>query len=166
MAYPTEAVFGFGCDPANEGSVRRLCLLKQRPLSAGLILLAADLNQLPGWIDPDEHELKALLTETDVPTTWIIRAGPLAAPWVTGGRNTLAVRLSRHALATELCKAAGRPLVSTSANRRGRPPARTTVALRRQFGQALDFVLGGAPGHWNRPSEIRVAATGERVRAG
>lgn len=166
VAYPTEAVFGFGCDPGKRQSVSRLCELKQRPLSAGLILLAADLGQLPGWIDPDEDELGALLSETPVPTSWVVRAGPLAAPWITGGRDTLAVRLSRHALASELCEAAGGPLVSTSANRRGRLPARSAVTVRRQFGRAVDFVLGGPTGGGDKPSELRVAATGELLRAG
>lgn len=164
MAYPTEAVFGFGCDPADAAAVRQICALKQRSLRAGLILLVADLDQLPGWIDPDETELKALMTEARVPTTWIVRAGPLAGTWITGGRASVAVRVSGHPLATDLCRAVGGPIVSTSANRRGRPPARSATAVRRQFGQALDFVLAGPTGGWPAPSEIRVAATGARLR--
>jgi L-threonylcarbamoyladenylate synthase len=164
VAYPTEAVYGLGCSPANALAVRRLCELKQRSPRAGLILLAADLEQLPGWIDPDETELRALLSETAVPTTWIIQAGPLAADWITGGRRTVAVRLSRHELAGALCREAGGPLVSTSANRRGRPPARTALAVRSAFGSDVDCVLGGPTGRWARPSEIRVASTGERLR--
>ena len=133
---------------------RSLGALKQRSLRAGLILLAADLDQLLGWIDPDAAELEALMTDVRAPTTWIIRAGPLAGDWITGGRAGVAVRLSGHQLATDLCQAVGGPIVSTSANRRGRPPART----------AVDFVLAGPTGGWPTPSEIRVAATGARLR--
>lgn len=165
VAYPTEAVYGLGCDPGNAQAVRRLCELKQRSPRAGLILLAAELDHLPGWIDPDETELRALLSQTTVPTTWIMRAGPLAADWITGGRETVAVRLSHHELASALCREIGGPLVSTSANRRGRPPARNAVAVRSAFGDAVDFVLGGATGRRAKPSEIRVAATGKCIRA-
>lgn len=165
VAYPTEAVYGLGCDPGNAQAVRRLCELKQRSPRAGLILLAAELAQLPGWIDPDATELRALLSETAAPTTWIIRAGPLAADWITGGRPAVAVRLSQHELASALCRESGGPVVSTSANRRGRPPARNAMAVRSAFGDDVDVVLGGATGRWTRPSEIRVAATGERLRA-
>lgn len=166
VAYPTEGVFGFGCDPLNRHGVKRICALKQRPLSAGLLLLASNLDQLPGWIDPDAQELDALMTAVNQPTTWIVRAGPLATPWITGGRDTIGVRISGHPPATALCEAAGMPLVSTSANRRGRPPAKAAIAVRRQFGQSVDFVLGGPTGGWNQASEIRVAATGECVRSG
>lgn len=166
VAYPTEAVYGLGCDPGNAQAVRRICELKQRSPRAGFILLAADLEQLPGWIDPDETELRALLSDTPVPTTWIVQAGPLAADWITGGRTTVAVRLSRHPLASGLARETGGPVVSTSANRRGRPPARSALAVRRAFGGAVDLVLGSAAGQWPRPSEIRLAATGERLRAG
>jgi L-threonylcarbamoyladenylate synthase len=164
VAYPTEAVYGLGCDPGNRAAVRRLCQLKQRPRRAGLILLVAELEQLAGWVDPDRTELRALTSDTDTPITWIVRAGPLAAEWITGGRRDVAVRISRHALASALCREIGIPLVSTSANRRGRPPARHVLAVRTWFGRDLDFVLGGPTGGRPRPSEIRVAANGQRLR--
>lgn len=164
IAYPTEAVYGLGCLPGYRDAVLRLCRLKQRPLRAGLILLAAEAADLAGWIDPGEREWARLLSAQDKPTTWIMRAGPLAADWVTGGRPTLAVRLSRHAPATRLCQLIGGPLVSTSANRRGRPPARDALTVRRLFGRDIDYLLGGPTGGWAEPSVIRDAATGRVLR--
>jgi len=165
IAYPTEAVYGLGCDPFDRLAVERLCRLKQRPLKAGLILLAADLAQLPGWIDPGDTEWQRLAEVTAVPTTWVVKAGPLAGDWITGGRPTVAVRISQHALASELCEAVGGPLVSTSANRRGHRPARDCRSVRQWFGADIDLILPGPTGGGSRPSAIRVAATGEQLRS-
>ncbi|MGI9330364.1 MAG: L-threonylcarbamoyladenylate synthase [Gammaproteobacteria bacterium] len=165
IAYPTEAVYGLGCDPFDRLAVERLCRLKQRSLKAGLILIAADLAQLPGWIDPGETEWQRLSEVSAVPTTWVVKAGPLAGNWITGGRTTIAVRISQHALARELCTELGSPLVSTSANRRGRRPARDTRSVRQWFGADIDLILPGPTGGVSRPSAIRVAATGEQLRS-
>lgn len=166
VAYPTEAVYGLGCDPGNPRAVQRIKTLKHRPPGMGLILIAAEPEQLAGWIDPSAAELKALLTPTSKPTTWIITAGPLAGRWLTGARTTLAVRITEHALAADLCRNAGMPLVSTSANRRGRPPARSALSVRCRFGAGIDLLVPGETGPALRPSEIRVAATGHCLRAG
>jgi len=165
IAYPTEAVYGLGCDPLDRLAVERLCLLKQRPLAAGLILIAADLAQLPGWIDPSDSEWQRLSEPTTVPTTWVVSAGPLAGQWITGGRKTVAVRISQHALASQLCEAVGGPLVSTSANRRGRRPARNSRSVRQWFGADIDLILPGPTGGGSRPSAIRVAASGAQLRS-
>jgi L-threonylcarbamoyladenylate synthase len=166
IAYPTEAVFGLGCDPGCERAVRRILALKGRPARAGLILIAADLAQLQGWIAPTPAERRRLVSRTARPVTWVVTAGPRATTSVTGGRNRIAVRLTMHALARRLCHLADMPLVSTSANRHGRPPARTALAVRRQLGSDLDFVLPGATSGRQRPSEIRDARSGTVLRSG
>jgi L-threonylcarbamoyladenylate synthase len=140
--------------------------LKQRPVSAGLILIAADLGQLDGWIAPTAAESRRMTGHRGGPLTWLVRSGPLTPDWVTGGRPTVAVRVTRHPVAAGLCRAAGLPLVSTSANRRGKPPARSALATRLRFGSRLDLVVGGATGGATGPSEIREAATGRVIRPG
>jgi len=86
--------------------------------------------------------------------------------WITGDRSTCAVRITRHPIAAALCREAGLPLVSTSANRHGQKAAASTLAVRRLFGQHVDFILPGSTGGAARPSEIRVARTGAVLRAG
>lgn len=166
IAYPTEGVYGLGCRPDDGRAVQHLLDLKQRPVSAGLILIAATFEQLAGWIAPTARERRQLSAEHVGPVTWIVTAGPLTPGWITGGRPTVAVRVTRHPVAAGLCRAAGLPLVSTSANRRGKPPARSAVAVRRHFGARLDLVVGGATGLSAGPTEIRDARSGRVVRAG
>jgi L-threonylcarbamoyladenylate synthase len=166
IAYPTEAVYGLGCDPACRTAIERILEIKGRPSGAGFILIAASLAQLAGWIAPQPSEQQRLESPAARPTTWVVTAGPKARRWLTGGRHTLAVRVTTHPLAAALCHAAAGPLVSTSANRHGRPPARTALAVRRQLGRQLDLVVPGSTGGLKRPSEIRNARTGEMLRRG
>jgi L-threonylcarbamoyladenylate synthase len=166
IAYPTEGVYGLGCRPDDGEAVRFLLELKQRPVSAGLILIAATLEQLGGWIAPTRRESGQLAREQAGAVTWLVTAGPLTPAWVTGAHASVAVRVTRHPVAAGLCLAAGMPLVSTSANRRGKPPARSALGARQRFGNRLDLVVGGATGGAAGPSEIREAASGQVIRAG
>lgn len=166
VAYPTEGVYGLGCRPDDAAAVDRVLHLKGRPRAAGLILIAADLPQLAGYIAPTAEESARLAGPTPGPVTWVVTAGPKARSFVTGGRPTVAVRLVGHPLAAALCRAAGMPLVSTSANRRGCPPARTGLTARAWFGRRVDAVLGGPTGGAAGPSEIRDAASGRVLRPG
>jgi L-threonylcarbamoyladenylate synthase len=166
IAYPTEGVYGLGCRPDDGRAVAHLLDLKQRPVSAGLILIAASLEQLTDWIAPTAREIGQLSAPQRGPVTWVVTAGPRTADWITGGRPTVAVRVTRHPVAAGLCLASGLPLVSTSANRRGKPPARSALGARLRFGRRLDLVVGGATGGAAGPTEIREAASGRQVRAG
>jgi L-threonylcarbamoyladenylate synthase len=166
IAYPTEAVFGLGCDPENEWAVRRLLALKRRPLHKGLILIAADLAQLARYIGVlPEERLESVLRSWPGPSTWLLPAAAQTPDWLTGGRDSLAVRITAHRPTRALCLAWGSALVSTSANPTGRPPARSTLQVRRYFGKDLDAVLSGPLGNQTRPTPIRDARTGALIRA-
>ncbi|MGI9342571.1 MAG: L-threonylcarbamoyladenylate synthase [Gammaproteobacteria bacterium] len=165
VAYPTEGVYGLGCDPGDGDAVARILELKKRPASAGLILIAADAQQLDEWIAPGAEERQRIAAGADG-ITWVVTAAPDTPEWITGGRATVAVRVTHHPVAAALCAAAHTPLVSTSANRRGCPPALTALAARRTFGAEIDCVLAGPTGGRGRPSEIRDARTGTTLRAG
>ena len=166
IAYPTEAVFGLGCDPGCDDAVERILAIKGRPAESGFILIAASAAQLWGWIAPTAAEQRRLATATAQPVTWVVTAGPRATQVLTGGRATLAVRVTAHPIAAALCRAAAMPLVSTSANVHGRPPARSALAVRRRLGPWIDLVVPGATGGHRRPTEIRDAQTGALLRGG
>lgn len=164
IAYPTEAVFGLGCDPDAAVAVRRILALKRRPESKGLILIAAGLEQLDPYVAPLDAGQRRRVQAGRV--TWLVPARPETPRWLRGAHDTLAVRVTAHPIAVALCRAAGMPLVSTSANPGGRPPARTALAVRRQLGQGVDLIVPGAVGGAARPSEIRDLLTGNVLRAG
>ncbi len=211
LAHPTEAVYGLACDPLNPNAVLRLLTLKNRPLEKGLILIAAEWEQLlpfvrlteplspspltlsrkrergtksaarslsgrpsprlfsannrgerkaafrvPAWLAP-------VLASWPGPHTWLLPAAEWLPAWINGGGDRVAVRVTAHPLAAELCRRFGGPLVSTSANRTGRPPARTPLQVRLRC-PGVDLVLHGATSGLARPTPIRDALTGEKIR--
>jgi L-threonylcarbamoyladenylate synthase len=167
VAYPTEAVYGLGCDPLEYAAVERILGLKGRAASKGLILIAAGFSQLLPYMAPLDAALRKKLDESwPGPVTWVVPAAPALPFWLSGGRRTLAVRVTAHPLARALCEAAGMALVSTSANHSGRSPARSSTQVRALFGDSVDYILPGAVGGLNKPTEIREALTGKVLRAG
>ncbi|OMQ21181.1 L-threonylcarbamoyladenylate synthase type 1 TsaC [Serratia oryzae] len=168
IAYPTEAVFGLGCDPDSEQAVKELLALKQRPWEKGLILIAADYAQLAPYIDDStlsEQQRAAIFASWPGPVTWVIPAKRQTPHFLTGHFSSLAVRVSDHPLVQQLCRQFGKPLVSTSANLSGQEPCRTVAEVKQQFGESFPVLAGQVGGRLN-PSEIRDALTGEQIRQG
>ena len=167
LAYPTEAVFGLGCNPHNLSAVQRLLGVKQRPADKGLILLAANLNQLVDFIPPlDDDIAERVLATWPGPVTWLIPVKQTISPLVRGNHQTIAVRISDHPVCQILCQRLGHPLISTSANLTGYPPAKTAQQANEQLGQQIDLILDKPLGGRKRPSEIRHAFSDKIVRNG
>lgn len=165
IAYPTEAVWGIGCDPFCEEAVDALLEIKQRDWRKGVILVAADMAQLEPYLSGlDEKFLQILMASWPGPNTWLVPNNGTAPDWITGGRNTLAVRVTAHPVVVALCKRFGGAIVSTSANPAGRPPARTLSEVRRYFGDQLDAIVPGALGGLQNPTQIRNVISGEICR--
>ena len=166
IGYPTEAVFGLGCDPWNEVAVRRLLALKQRPEHKGLILIASEFQQLRPFLAPMSVAIKRRVNaEWPGRVTWLLPARPGLPGWLRGGHRTIAVRVTAHPGAAALCRAYGGALVSTSANRSGAQPCRDARCVRRVFGADVDFILPGRVDPGGSPSRIIDAGTGVVVRA-
>ncbi|MDH3315206.1 MAG: Sua5/YciO/YrdC/YwlC family protein [Gammaproteobacteria bacterium] len=167
VAYPTEGVYGLGCDPQNAAAVLRLLSIKDRPVEKGLIVIASNRAQLAGYVCPDSEMEQRIARTWPGPTTWLLPAGPLARPWLTGRSALLAVRVSAHPVAAALCRAFGAPIVSTSANLSGKPPARSALAVRKALGShGLDFLVPGKIGAQSGPTEIRHGRSGAVMRTG
>ena len=166
IAYPNESVYGLGCLPDNAPALDRILALKGRPQSMGVILIAAEWAQFGGWAGELAALPKARELLASRGVTWIVAAGPRAPDRITGARPTIAVRRSLHPLACALSEAVNSPLVSTSCNPHGSPPARSAKAARGYFGDGIDWVLDGECGPLKGPTEIRDAATGEVLRPG
>lgn len=165
VAYPTEAVFGLGCDPADGAALERLLALKGRPADKGLIVIAHDLAAVEPWLAPLEPALRARVEPTwPGPVTWLLPAAADCPQRLRGDHDTLAVRISAHPVAAALCRAWGGALVSTSANRAGGEPAHDAAGVRALFGDAVDLVVDGPTGDRERPTPIRDARSGRTVR--
>lgn len=167
VAYPTEAVYGIGCLPHDEQGLQRIIRIKRRDARKGLIVVAAGIEQLEHLAAiPDSALTDGTLPGWPGPVTWVVAASRYASPLVTGGRSTIAVRVSDHPIVQRLCRRTGSALVSTSANFAGHPPAKSALEVRRAIGNELDFVLAGPLGRQQKPTEIRDLASGRILRRG
>ncbi len=165
VGHPTEGVYGLACDPLDANAAARLIGLKGRPPEAGFILIADDEARLAPWLGKLPAAARRRMRRTwPGPVTWVAPAGEAVPDWITGGRGTVAVRVTAHPVAAALCAAFAGALVSTSANRHGRPPAREALAARRALGGAVDLYLPGRAGPLGGPTEIRDALTGAVLR--
>lgn len=164
IAYPTESCYGLGCDPANYRAVRRILRLKRRPQRKGLILIASSYQQVARYIQPlTPAEQAKLQADGAQAITYLMPVKPSCPRWLRGGYDTLAVRLTAHPFAKNLCHVASSALVSTSANRGGQRAARSYRDCLRMFGNSV-WVLPGRVGKRKRPSTICVWGGDKIVR--
>lgn len=165
IAYPTESVFGLGCDPSNRTAVHRVLKIKGRPQRKGLILIASDLGQLSPYIAPLTAEQQARLAQSSTlrPYTWVVPTAADCPRWLTGQHRSIAVRLTANPLCRRLCSDSDMALVSTSANRSGGRPVKTTRDCLRRFGSQARIIRGRTGGA-RRPSTIADLLTGRILR--
>mgnify|MGYP001812794639 FL=1 len=167
IAYPTEAVYGLGCDPDNEDAVRRILELKNRPESAGLILIADRLERFAPYIEAvSAGDRERALAAWPGPVTWLFPRSAMVPDWLAGIHPTIALRITAHPGCRALCEAFGGPIVSTSANPSAEDPARSAEQVDAFFRGQLCGIVEGELGGGQQPSEIRDLATGRVIRAG
>ena len=154
LAYPTESVWGIGCDPFNQQAVQQLLAIKQRPLEKGMIVVTDSASRLTALLDYLSDEQRQLVLDSwrndsnsDADTkqahTWLLPLAPnlpIAIPaWITGAHNSVAVRVIDHPLVQQLCQqmvSVHNPygfVVSTSCNPSGQPPALTLADAQSYF---------------------------------
>ncbi len=165
IAYPTEGVWGLGCLPHETDAIEYLLDIKHRAPDKGLILVAANFQQVEPFIgELPGNALDRMLDSWPGPVTWVVPAAEDVGEELTGGRTTIALRVSAHPVVRALCEAADSALVSTSANRSGRQPARSVLETRLRFGMDLDDIVPGKLGGQKGPTEVREALTGKILR--
>jgi L-threonylcarbamoyladenylate synthase len=164
IAYPTESIFGLGCDPGNRRAVQRILRIKGRPQRKGLILIASHLAQLNHYIAPLNSTQIARISEThSKPHTWLVPSAEDCPKWITGRHKTIAVRITTHPLSASLCQGSGMALVSTSANRSGGRPVKTVRECYKLFGAQVK-IIRGLVGKARKPSTIQDLASGKIIR--
>jgi len=165
IAYPTEAVYGLGCDPHNEQAVMRLLAMKQRDIDSGLIIIGATFAHIENFISElPENNREVILSSWPGPNTWLIPASEHCPSFIRGMHLSVAVRVISHPVAKEICNIFGGAIVSTSANIHGALPARTAKEVRQVFGTLVDTIVDAPVGNSINPSTIRDAITGKKIR--
>lgn len=166
VAYPTEAVWGLGCDPFNQSAVQKILLLKNRSVEKGLILVAGNIQQIDFLTEGlSSSELNLLNSSWPGHTTWLIPHHGRVPSFVSGKFDSVAVRVSTHPVITALCSLVGGPIVSTSANPQGMRPANSSMSVRRYFMHTGVQFCAGTIGKQSSPSVIKDLSTGLVIRA-
>lgn len=163
ISYPTESVFGLGCNPLSEIAVSQLLRLKQRSMDKGLILIAGDLGQLLPYISLSQQQLNKI-KDSQQATTWLVKKSKRTPAWISGKHSLVAIRLSQHPLVVKLCKRLNQPIVSTSCNPSGAKPASSNLQSRRYFLNQVDYYLNGTLGGLSKPTRIIELNSGKIVR--
>jgi len=165
IAYPTEAIYGLGCNPDNLQAVQSVLDLKVRDANKGLILIASRWEQLLPYVtQPDPTQLQKALDTWPGPVTWVLPAHPRLDALLTGGRSTIAVRVTDHPVVIELCNACNHPLISTSANISGQAPVNSGAEIANIFGDSIAGVVEGELGGLNSATSIYDMQTGAQIR--
>lgn len=167
IAYPTEAVFGLGCDPDNEIALQRLLDIKQRSPDKGLILLASDFEQLLPYVDMSQVssvQQDEILSRWPNGITQVLTKQCGISTLLSGKFDSIAVRITTQPDVVALCRHVNRPIVSTSANLSGLPAAIDWRSLDPQLLSQLDHVIKGFTLGFDKPSTIIDAITGEEFR--
>lgn len=171
FAYPTEAVYGLGCDPLNEKAVNKILEIKQRPVEKGMILIASNHEQIKNFVDTtvlSEQALVAIQNSWPGPVTWLLPKSTYTPYWVSGDSDMVAVRVSAHPGVKAMCDAVQHPIISTSANPAGIEPARTKSQVFEYFSRYIEensmIVIEGELGSQTKPSQIIHSLTMETIR--
>jgi len=167
IAYPTEAVFGLGCDPDNPQAIKRLLAIKNRPEEKGLILLAGNFKQLSPYLDTSQlssTQIELILSRWPNGITQVLPANPNVSPLLTGRFNSIAVRITDQPDVVALCSKTNKPIVSTSANFSGNDPVKTWQTLDINLVEMLDYTLKGETLSFLQPSTIINGLTGKIFR--
>ena len=144
IGLPTETVYGLGADARNAEAVRHIYAAKGRPADHPLIVHLADAAQLADW-SAEVTPLAKKLAEKfwPGPLTLILRRAAGVGDFVTGGQDTVGLRVPSHAVAQDLLRAFGGGIAAPSANRFGRVSTTTATHVAEELGDAVDYVLDG-----------------------
>lgn len=170
LAYPTEAVWGLGCDPFNQAAFDKILQLKQRPIEKGVILVAATMQQAEPFLAMLSIKQKNKIEQTwqasnnqEQATTWLVPLTDAVPTWISGQHDKVAIRITHHPLVQQLCLAFGGAIVSTSANPAGLAPAISAQQITDYFADVA--ILDGQLGQCTTPSRIIDIVTGNVIRA-
>jgi L-threonylcarbamoyladenylate synthase len=146
VAFPTETVYGLGADASNAEAVQKIFAAKGRPPNHPVIVHLPDASHFSQWASEIPEAAHVLAQRFwPGPLTLVLKRAPRVSDLITGGQNTVGLRVPGHALALELLREFGSAIAAPSANRFGRLSATTADHVREELGDKVDFVLDGGP---------------------
>ena len=164
ILYPTDRIWGIGCDATCEAAVQRVYDIKKRIDSKALLVLVDSAAKLQGYVDEVPDVAWDLIELSEKPLTIIYSGAKNLAKNLVAEDGTVGIRITNEVFSKRLCEAFRKPIVSTSANPAGLPAARTRLKVEQYFRGQIDHVLGGNLGGRKNPSLIRDLASGKIVR--
>jgi len=141
ILYPTDTVWGLGCDATNEKAVQRLYEIKQRQDSKAMLCLLDNAGKLTQWIKEVPNIAYDLIELTDKPLTIIYPDALGVAPNLIADDGSLGIRITKELFSNALCRELRKPLVSTSANISGQPTAQNYSQISPEIRNAVDYVV-------------------------
>jgi L-threonylcarbamoyladenylate synthase len=153
VVYPTETLYGLGGDPLSGSVIDRIYRLKRRPRAMGLAVATSTIDDFEIVAEVPDFVWDILEKMDAVSVAFLLPRLPEVPKALTGGRDTIVVRVVHHPLAIALCDGAG-PIISTSANIHGREPPRTMEEARDQLGGSVDYYIDYGEAPVQSPSTI------------
>jgi L-threonylcarbamoyladenylate synthase len=155
VAFPTDTLYGLSVALMDPSAVEFLHRLKRRPPKLSVISLLPDPDDIHPLVADVPEVAQALIDRFwPGPLSIVFKASPLVPERVQGEGGTIALRVPKHALSHEILRAVGGPVVSSSANVSGEPPARSADEVIAAFGNQLDVVLDGGPAAASEPTTL------------
>lgn len=141
ILYPTDTVWGIGCDATNAEAVARVFALKHRPDHKAMIVLVADADEAAAYVEDMPEVAFQLIEYAEKPLTIVYDKGVGLAPDLLGPEGSIGIRVTRELFSNALCRELGRPLVSTSANISGESAAATFPEISAEILDGVDYVV-------------------------
>ena len=141
ILYPTDTIWGIGCDATNEEAVQRVYTLKQRADNKAMLLLLGNEARLESYVQEVPEIAWSLIEVADLPLTLIYPGARNLAPNLIAEDGSVGIRITREEFSRRLCEQFRRPVVSTSANISGQPAPHTFQEIAEEIKQGVDYIV-------------------------
>ena len=141
ILYPTDTLWGIGCDATNPEAVKKIIDLKRRPASKSMIVLVAEPRDINRYVSRPEPYISEYLENITGPTTVIYEGALGLAENLVGSDGTVAIRIVQEDFCRHLIKRLRKPLVSTSANVSGKEPPKSFAGISEEIRQGVDYIV-------------------------
>ena len=156
ILYPTDTVWGIGCDATDPTAVRRVFEIKRRADSKALITLVADVADIGRYSAVSPSTVLAIIGRSERPTTVVYPGGCGLAPELLAEDGSVGMRVTGELVSASICRAFGKPLVSTSANISGQPATGIYCEILKEIIDAVDYVVEARRDDCSRSMPSRV----------